>query len=782
MFARSIISFAIVAGALTAQTRTGNPPSAPFLPQPLTDASGECKACHPRQYFEMKQAVHFGYRNVSPLFNGLELSGNFITGGLLRPVYHDSKKKLPDGTPLNTNMLSTPVFTSILQAQAGFCYTCHQALMERKGENPAQRAVPEIATGKDFRPDLIRPLRDYVMLDANGNQVLPLTPGGPTPTDAATCGVDGGCFGDPLATTGITCDSCHNVAGPDLNRSFQHDGFANMGMLLNDTLEKVGQFLYPLAPAGNFHIGSNDQAKINYLNSSASCNACHDVRIPLELPGDLQHKESNVNPGGSGVSYYRLENLSTEWQTGPLSGDNNPFGHAVKCQDCHTSLFPHNETMTYQVGDMTVTAAKPGVFPITFAAQPDVPFTCNDTRGQPFGVFCSEPSVGSAASYLNAEVTTDIQFSSNAKIPLQKRQVSSHYFTGVDVPLLSWAELTDRLGSDYSDPITGSTGINDDGTPGGLDVDPGGIICTLDTPCLNEFGQPRSMDIRRRDLLKNAVRIGLKQTDTSASLGNTFTVRVEAAALTGHRFPAGLSQERTTYIQLSVTDANGFQLYQSGYVVDKPHPETGETAPDTNLDDEDLEHVHASIDPGHHTDVYTPGPLTNGGFNELLEAGPDDGPAERVYAGAEEGLVLLRNELIRIFQPGEDIGRKDANGKPIIATTAHYEEVFSDDTNNTVDNYRSLPPFTPRTFRYKITLPSKEELAQMGVTIKGPLTVHAQINYEHFAPRLLRFITRTTGPDGPAGRDMGLMSEDQLDTFLRNITGIASADATVTLH
>jgi len=44
--------------------------------------------------------------------------------------------------------------------------------MERKGEDPAQRAVPEIATGKDFRPDLLRPLRDYTMLDANGRFCL----------------------------------------------------------------------------------------------------------------------------------------------------------------------------------------------------------------------------------------------------------------------------------------------------------------------------------------------------------------------------------------------------------------------------------------------------------------------------------------------------------------------------------------------------------------------------------------------------------------------------------
>lgn len=776
----SAIFIALTAG-LSGQTPTGNPTRSVFVPQPLTDASGECKACHPRQYFEMKQAVHFGYRNVSPLFNGLEVASNFFTGGLVRPVYGDSTKLLPDGTPLNTNNLSTPVFTNVLQADAGFCYTCHQALMERKGEDPTQRAVPEIDTGSAFRPDLLRPLRDYNILDANRNQVLPLEPGGPIPTDEATCGAPGGCSGDPLSTTGITCDSCHNVGGPDLNRSFQHDGFGNMSMLLNSTIEKVGQFLFPVGVSQGFHVASNDPAKINYLNNAAFCNACHDVRVPRASPGDLQHQEVNVNPGGSNVSYFRLENLSTEWQTGPFSGTNNPFGRVVKCHDCHTSLFPNNGTSTYQAGDMTVTSATPGVFPTNYAAQPQIPFTCLDSQGQYLGAFCTPPSVGTAAGFDNIGLTTNISNAADGKYPLQQREVSSHYFTGVDVPLTSWLDLTSRLGGDYSDPITGSTGINPDGTPGGTDVDPGGVICTLDQPCVNEYGQPRSLELRREELLKNGVRISLRQTDASVGAGGTFTVRAKAVALTGHRFPAGLSQERTTYIQLNVTDDNGFQVYQSGYVVDKPHPQTGEDAPDGNLNDEDLEHVHIVADPGRHTAVYQPGPATNGHTNQVIEEGPDSGPEERLYFGSNEGLVLFRNELQKIFLPGESIGRTDAAGNPIIAKNAHLEETLSPDLANTVDNYRSLQPLQPRTFLYDITLPTQQELREIGVTLKGPLHVHAQINYEHFPPMLLRFIARTTGAEGPAGHDMHLMDEQLLDSYLRNIENIASDDFTIQL-
>jgi hypothetical protein len=764
------------------QTPTQNPPSVAFRSQPLTDASGECKACHPRQYFEMKQAVHFGYRNVSPVFNGLEVAGNFFTGGLLRPVYGDSGKKLSNGEPLNTNNLSTPVFKDVLQADAGFCYTCHQALIERKGEDPSQRTVPEIATGLGFRPDLLRPLRDYNILDSNGNQVLPADPGGPVPTDETTCGVDGGCIGDPLSTTGITCDSCHDVAGPDLNRSFQHDGFANMSLLLNTSIEKVAQLPFAVPVNQDFHVASTDVAKINYLNNSAFCNACHDVRVPRAAPGDLQHAEANVNPGGGSVSYFRLENLGSEWQTGPFNTNGNPFGKVVVCQDCHTSLFPFNGTSTYAVGDMTVTAATPGIFPSNYAAQPNIPFNCNGSDGRPLGVFCDPPSVGTAAAFDNNGLTTTIRNSVDGGYPLAKRPVSTHYFTGVDVPLMGWQELTTRLGPDYSDPLSGSTGINDDGTPGGTDVDPGGVICSTDQPCLNEDGVPRSMELRREQFLRNAVRISLGKTDTSASLGGTFTVRAEAVALTGHRFPAGLSQERTAYIQLNVTDDNGFVLYQSGYVTDKPHPQTGESDPDGNLDDEDLEHIHVVADPGRHTDVYQPGPATNGHTNQVIEAGPDSGPEDRVYSGVDTGLVLFRNELQKIFLPGEAIGRNDADGNPIIARTPHLEETLSADLANTVDNYRSLQPLAPRTFKYVITLPTQQELVAMGVLIKGPLHVHAQVNYEHFPPMTLRFVARTTSAEGPAGHDMNLLNEQTIDSFLRNIQNLASDDLTVQIR
>src|SRR3979411_2660427 len=113
-------------------------------PQPYQRPE-KCLPCHQRQYDELRSAVKSGYRNVSPLMNGLELASNFLNGGLLRPVYGDSTKVTVDGTPLKSNFATTPSFPNVNQAQAGFCLSCHNPHVELMGENPGTREVPELA-------------------------------------------------------------------------------------------------------------------------------------------------------------------------------------------------------------------------------------------------------------------------------------------------------------------------------------------------------------------------------------------------------------------------------------------------------------------------------------------------------------------------------------------------------------------------------------------------------------------------------------------------------------
>ena len=203
--------------------------------------------------------------------------------------------------------------------------------------------------------------------------------------------------------------------------------------------------------------------------------------------------------------------------------------------------------------------------------------------------------------------------------------------------------------------------------------------------------------------------------------------------------------------------------------------------PDGNLDDEDLEHVHAIVDPGRHAVPYRPGPAANGHTNQVFETGPDNGPEARVFVGEPLGLVLWRNELARIFLPGQSVGRKDGNGNEISVSRPHFEETFSAGFANSVDNYRALGPLRPTTYRYEVKLPKKEELELLGVELESPLRVHAQVNFLHFPRLFLRFLARTTGPNGPAGHDLNLIDEKLIDDLLVNVKNIASSDTTVDL-
>ncbi len=576
------------------------------------------------------------------------------------------------------------------------------------GEDPNQREIPELeGVGGNFRPDQIRPLRDYHFVDSANQQVLPVEIGGPAPPGA----------GPSLGADGITCDVCHNIAAPDLDRSPNRDGLSNASFELLPSISKVGPFLFPAPVKNNFHVASRDPVRIAYLRSSEFCGGCHDVRVPGDGSGSLTHQEISRNPESRSVSLFRLENLNTEWMTGPYNSTQNPFGKIVRCQDCHMSLFPYSGESTYQVGEIEVTSPTPGHFPLDFAAVPGI--------------------------------STDLDY------PLQKRPVVTHYMTGVDVPLLRTEELRTRLGANYPD-------VNEPGS--------------------DQYGIPRSLAKRREDLLRASVRINLDKSDRNARLGQPLMVRVTAVALTGHRFPAGFSQERTAYIELSIRDNKGFLVYQSGYVVDKPHPEVGEFAPDGNLDDEDPEHLHAVVDPGSPVTPYRVGQFTNGHRNQVFELGPDNGPDARIFVGKASGLVLWRNELTRVFLPGESLGRFNEQGNPLVLTRPHFEETFSAVLANSVDNYRSLPPLQPRTYNYEVMLPTKEELELLGVgELESPLRVHAQVNFLHFPPLFLRFMARTTSAEGPAGRDFHLIDEKLIDDLLVNVRSIASADLTIDL-
>lgn len=414
------------------------------------------------------------------------------------------------------------------------------------------------------------------------------------------------------------------------------------------------------------------------------------------------------------------------------------------------SLYPHGGDFSYTVADPTtgaeleITSPKPSVFPTNKAASGEDP-------------------------------------TGRGLVP-PDRQVVTHYFTGVDVPFLETEEIQSRLGSDRP---------------------------SADEPGVDEHGVPNSLYARRDALLKAAARVFLDRTERTARLGEALDVRVTAVALTGHNFPAGFSQERTTWLELEVsaTDAvsgQPFLLYHSGYRVDKAHPEMGEVAPDGRLDDEDLQHLEAVVNPFTHN-------------NDVFELGPDAGPIDRIFEGRPTGLVLFRNELIRLYGPetvhgiatGIPAGNRRHPRTGQVLDHVLEEETFSAGAANAVDNWRALQPLVPRTYRYAVQLPSAAELEALGVRLTGPIKVQARLHFQQFPPVFLRFLARVSGsvpfalPEagrraagfdlngngklgfvgfrGPANLDYGLVDEARIDRFSHVVTDIAGAERDVEL-
>ncbi len=246
-----------------------------------------------------------------------------------------------------------------------------------------------------------------------------------------------------------------------------------------------------------------------------------------------------------------------------------------------------------------------------------------------------------------------------------RRQVSTHNFTGVDVALIDDFPGQDSVGT-------------------------------------NSYGLPIGQVDRREALLKAAASM---QVDVPASVAaeGILSIAVDVTNVgAGHNIPSGFSQERQMWIELTVTGANGTDIYKSGYLVDSAHPETGELTPDGILDDEDLQNIDVTLDP-----------VT--GKNIGLIHGPDYNERKN---GMNLGLVNFGNEFISY---------DDATGEEV--------EEFLPFAAEHMNNSISIPPLQTRTNTYDIQLPAG---------VQGPITVRARLLFRAFPPRFLRFLAQQT--------------------------------------
>ncbi|MCA9552445.1 MAG: hypothetical protein KC933_20590 [Myxococcales bacterium] len=206
----------------------------------------------------------------------------------------------------------------------------------------------------------------------------------------------------------------------------------------------------------------------------------------------------------------------------------------------------------------------------------------------------------------------------------------------------------------------------------------------VSSPEVDRFGFPVGQHERRTAMLRAACTLALKVPERLDAGAEVLPVDVTVTNVgAGHRVPAGFSQERQVWLHIEVRDDAGL-LYESGYLRDEAHPETGELVPDGRLDDEDLEDVHRVVDPATLADETTPGP--------------------------DVDLVNFQNAFLQKVEGG---------WRPVINPLAA----------DAIDHRPSLVPGVPRVVRYAVPLTRP---------VEGPVRASVRLRYRALPPELLR--------------------------------------------
>ena len=304
----------------------------------------------------------------------------------------------------------------------------------------------------------------------------------------------------------------------------------------------------------------------------------------------------------------------------------------------------------------------------------------------------------------------------------ERREVTTHYFSGVDIP------LTPEFDEAF-----------------------------IDQPELDAIGIPLGGDQRRDLLLGRSFEFGVGE---ARIRGRTLELPIDLQNTgAGHKIPAGFSQEREFWVHLRITDANDRIVYEVGRV---------------DRDDEDLrDKIFVQVNVADR--ILDGQGRPQGVFGADVVDGPDHpqwqpldarGPFSPATQFRGLGLINLQNGFLRCVQC---IGRIDREGRCQPANAfqeshraARFEDAeFDNDTGECRSNLfgdqalfevyfpvgsldatrglvkgpdaiidqRSAPPKVPMRWTYELELP---------LGVKGPLKIEARLLFRAFPPFLIK--------------------------------------------
>jgi len=457
--------------------------------------------------------------------------------------------------------------------------------------------------------------------------------------------------------TALFCQGCHNPVDTDLGN-------------------------FPTLADSNGHAMRDFASKTG--GHGISCDVCHQISGPdtstgLGRLGDgIANTAFVLSPGFT--KYGPLDNVQPNpmhdsFPATDINGQSGYLRSSEFCGTCHDVRTPTDPALADPVDPETgepfqrlenlFTEWKNGPYgPINNQVGGVV--SCQDCHmdlGPPEG----------AGSYAEGETTV---FPRPNQVE-EREEVRTHYFTGIDITLVDFPGQDDES-------------LDDDG---------------------NQIGQVQ----RRKVLMESAAKIAVTAPST-ISEGNTLPIVVHVTnSGTGHNLPSGFSQERQVWVELIVSDGNGDVIYESGTLRDTSHPETGESEPDGNLDDEDLRNL---VGP----DGFSSGVIDPVTLEANVIHGPDFNRRHE-HPPVNQGLANFGNEFIRIPVDEDGIPLKDADGHFI------EEEVFMPFLSTHTDNGFSIPALETADVPYDVLVPAGTA---------GPIQVTARLRARAFPPRFLR--------------------------------------------
>jgi hypothetical protein len=298
----------------------------------------------------------------------------------------------------------------------------------------------------------------------------------------------------------------------------------------------------------------------------------------------------------------------------------------------------------------------------------------------------------------------------------EPRALTSHYFTSVDLPLST--EFEDKWAND---------------------------------PSLDASGSPVGLELRRRQLLTHTFKFGLGR---AARVGAQLDIPVEVQNTgAGHRVPAGFSQEREIWVELSVKDARGAIVYEVGRI------------PDDDADLRDKAFVRVST----RDDNFDFKGKPQGVFGADVVDGPDvpRWNPNPIFGGTSfrgKGLINFQNGFLRCVKcigiidrdgkchPGAGQGRTRADRfddgvydidtgecrSNLSGSNAFFETYFpvgaldadrgATKAPDAILDTRSVPPGAQLRYTYEIETAGHP----------GPFVVRARLRFRPFPPFLLR--------------------------------------------